>query len=197
MINLFKSGALALGLALLSVPAVSNAEVWDVDTSHSTLGFSVKHLMVSNTRGSFKKWSGTVDVDAKDPTKSKIDITADIASIDTDDAKRDEHLRAPDFFEAAKYPTLTFKSTKIVKAGKGYKVTGDLTIKDVTKSVTFNIEGPTKAVKDPWGGERMGLSVSGTINRDDFNVAKEQPGAVIGKDVVLSIDIELLKKKAA
>lgn len=197
MLNLIKFAPLALGVALLSIPTTAKAEVWDIDASHSTLGFSVKHLMVSNTRGNFKKWSGTVDFDEKDPTKSKIELTADINSIDTDDAKRDEHLKAADFFDAAKYPTLTFKSTKIVKAGKGYKVTGDLTIKDVTKSVTLTTEGPGKAVKDPWGGDRMGLTVSGTINRDDFNVAKDQPGAVIGKDVTLSIEIELLKKKAA
>lgn len=189
----------ALGLALLSVPAAASATTWEVDASHSRLGFSVRHLMVTNTRGHFKKWTGVIEIDDKDPTKSKVAIDVDVASIDTDDEKRDEHLRAPDFFDAAKFPKMTFKSTKIVKGGKGYKVTGDLTIKDVTKSVVLEIEGPAKAVKDPWGNEKSGAAVTGVINREDFglkwNAPLETGGVAVGKDVKLEIEVELLKKK--
>src|SRR5262245_44195869 len=129
---LLRFGApVAFGLALFSAPATASATTWEVDASHSRLGFAVRHLMVTTTRGAFKKWTGTIELDDKDATKSKVDISADIPSVDTDDEKRDEHLRSPDFFDAAKFPKMTFKSTKIVKAGKGFKVTGDLTIRDV------------------------------------------------------------------
>jgi polyisoprenoid-binding protein YceI len=141
-----------------------------------------------------------VEIDDKDPTKSKIEISADIASIDTDDEKRDEHLKSPDFFDAAKFPKMTFKSTKIVKGGKGYKVTGDLTIRDVTKTVTLDVEGPAKAVKDPWGGERSGVAATGVVKRADYglkwNAPLETGGLALGEDVKLEIEVELTKKKA-
>jgi polyisoprenoid-binding protein YceI len=200
MKSLFRFGApLAMGLALLSVPSAAHATGWDIDPTHSKLGFSIRHLMVSNVHGQFKKWTGTIEIDDKDPTKSKVEISADIDSIDTDDEKRDTHLKSPDFFDAAKFPKMTFKSTKIAKSGKGYKVTGDLTIKDVTKSVTLDVDGPAKAVKDPWGGERSGATVTGVVKRSDYglkwNAPLETGGVALGEDVKLEIEVELTKKK--
>lgn len=185
--------------AMIAAPAAAQASEWEIDASHSRVGFSVRHMMVSNTRGQFGKFSGTVALDDKDPTKSKIDITIDVDSINTADEKRDGHLKSPDFFDAAKFPKMTFKSTKIQKAGKGYKLTGDLTIKDVTKPVTLAVEGPAKAAKDPWGNIRSGVSATGKINRKDFgltwNAALETGGVAVGEDVTLEIEVELMQKK--
>jgi polyisoprenoid-binding protein YceI len=201
MKNMFRFGApIALGLVLSAVPTAAEATQWELDPSHSRIGFAVKHLMVSTTKGHFKKWGGVVDIDDKDPTKSKIEIEIDVASVDTDDEKRDEHLRNPDFFDVAKHPKMTFKATKIAKAPKGYKVTGDLTIKGVTKPVTLMIEGPAKPAKDPWGNERTGISGTGVINREDYgltyNAVLETGGVAVGKDVKLELEVEMIKKKA-
>lgn len=186
--------------ALVAVPALALAAPWEIDASHSRLGFSVRHMMVSNTRGQFDKFGGTIDLDDKDPTKSTVDLWIDTASINTADAKRDEHLRNADFFDVAKFPKMTFKSTKIEKLGADkYKVTGNLTIKDATKPVVLTVEGPAKAVKDPWGGMRTGATASGTLNRKDFkltyNSVLEGGGIAIGEEVKLDLEVELTAKK--
>lgn len=200
MKTLLRFGApLALSLGLLTVPGSASAETWEFDPGHSRVGFAVRHLMVSNVRGHFKKWAGTIELDDKDPTKSKVEVSIDVDSISTDDDKRDAHLKSPDFFDSAKFPKMTFKSTKITKDAKGYKVLGDLTIKDKTKPVTLVVEGPSKAVKDPWGNTKSGASVTGTINRKEFGLVWNMPleggGIAVGDDVKLEIETELLKKK--
>ena len=188
-----------LGLAI-GAPAFAETTGWDLDPSHSEVGFSVRHMMVSNTKGKFQKFSGALNLDEKDPTKSTVEVSVDVASIDTNDEKRDQHLRSPDFFEAEKFPQITFKSKSIKKAGKGFKVVGDLTMHGVTKEVTLDVESLSATVKDPWGNEKRGLVAKGKINRHDFKVswnkALDAGGVVVGDDVTLTIEAEFTKKKA-
>jgi polyisoprenoid-binding protein YceI len=194
------TGAAALALTV-AAPSIARADTWDIDQSHSHVAFSIKHMMVSNVKGSFEKFAGTVELDEKDPTKSTVAVEIDTASIRTADEKRDAHLKSADFFDSEKYPKMTFKSTKVQKLGKDkLKVTGDLTIKDVTKPVVLTVEGPAKPVKDPWGGTRSALTATGAIKRKDFNLtwnkALETGGVVVGDDVKLELEVELLKKPA-
>ena len=196
---MFNRALLALPLAFaVSAPAVASASTWSVDASHSNVGFKVRHMMVSNTRGQFDKFEGTVELNDKDITKSKVNVSIDAASVNTENKKRDDHLRSPDFFNVAKFPKLTFVSTKVQKAGSGLKVTGNLTIHGVTKSVVLEVEEITNAVKDPWGMTRRGLTASTKINRKDFglgwNKALETGGVVVGEEVKISLEIELIKK---
>lgn len=185
-------------IATLALPTLSLASTWNIDPEHSNIGFKVRHLMVSNVRGSFEKHTGTVDINDKDITKSKVRISIDTASINTSVKKRDEHLRSPDFFNVAKFPTMTFVSKKVVKAGKDrLKVTGDLTIRGVTREVVLDVEGPSAESKDPWGTIRRGASASTTINRKDFgltwNKALETGGVVVGDEVTIGLEIEMVK----
>ena len=190
--------------ALTTVTLVAGnamADEWTVDPSHSSVQFSIKHMMVSTVRGKFQKLSGTVNLDEKDPTKSSIEVTIDATSIDTGEPKRDAHLKSADFFDVAKYPTLTFKSSKIEKAGKGkFKVTGDLTMHGQTRPVTLAIDGPTGAVKTPWGSLTRGVSATGKLNRKDWglgwNKAIEMGGVMVGDEVQLQLDVELSPKQA-
>jgi len=173
------------------------ADTFKIEGSHTQSGFAVKHLMISTVRGEFGKTEGTLVLDPADVSKSTVDATIDATTIDTRDAKRDEHLRGPDFFEVAKFPKITFKSTKVEKAGEGtLKVTGDLTIRGVTKPVVLTVAGPTAEIKDPWGNTRRGLSATGKINRKDFGVSYG-PDAAIGDEVAITIDAELLKDQPA
>ena len=184
--------------AVLLVASAASADTaeWAVDPSHSHVGFSISHLVVSSVNGRFKDVSGKVGLDEADLTKSTVDLTIKVDSIDTDEPKRDEHLKSPDFFDSKKFPLLTFHATKIVKSGKGYKVTGDLKIKDVTKSVT--LDGTlSKAVTSPWNKQVRGAKFSGTLKRGDFglkwNKALEAGGVVVGEDVALDIALEINK----
>jgi len=189
----------ALAAAVLA-PALAWADVatWNIDTSHTEAGFSVRHLVISTVKGNFGKTTGTVKLDPADPSKSSVEATIDIGSVNTRNEERDKHLRSPDFFDVAKYPTMTFKSTKVEKAGDGLKVTGDLTIKAVTKPVVLTVAGPTGEVKDPWGNTRRGLQAKGKINRQDFGVTWSkviEAGPVVGDEVAIEIDAELVKAK--
>jgi polyisoprenoid-binding protein YceI len=184
----------------LSLPVLASAATWNIDPDHSSVGFKVRHLMVSNVRGSFDKHTGVVDINDKDITKSKVQVTIDTASINTNVQKRDEHLRSADFFDVAKYPTMTFVSKKVAKDGKGkLKVTGDLTLHGITKEVVLNVEGPTKESKDPWGNIRSGATASTKINRKDFglvwNKALETGGVAVGEEVAINLEIEMIKGK--
>jgi len=186
--------------AVVLAPALSWAEAatWNIDTAHTEAGFSVKHLVISTVKGSFGKTSGTVKLDEGDMTKSSVEATIDVGTITTRIEDRDKHLKSPDFFDAAKYPTITFKSTKIEKAGDGLKVTGDLTMKGVTKPVTLAVSGPTPAIKDPWGNARRGLQAKGKINRQEFGLTWSkavEAGPVVGDDIAIEIDAELVKAK--
>jgi polyisoprenoid-binding protein YceI len=180
----------------------ANAQVnWKVDASHSKLGFSVTHLMVSETEGKFKVYEGSVNSKSEmDFTDAKIEFSADVASINTEDEKRDGHLKSPDFFDAEKYPKITFKSTSMKPSAKSkttYILTGDLTMHGVTKKVTFTATGASKIVKDPYGNIKNGFKVSGTINRKDFgltwNMALEAGGVIVSEDVKIDLNIELNK----
>ena len=195
--KLILSAAVAV---LSSSPALAADYV--LDSSHSTAQFSVKHMMVSTVRGQFDKVSGTVSFDDKDPTKAKIDVAIEAKSINTREPKRDDHLRSPDFFDVAKYPTLTFTSTKVEKAEGGkFKVTGNLTMRGITKPVVLTSDAPTAAVKNPWGGEVRGIYATGKLNRKDWgltwNKALEAGGVLVGDEVTLTIDAELNVKPPA
>lgn len=188
-----------VGAALLAAsPAF--AETWVIDQGHSHVGFSVAHLVVTKTKGQFNEFSGEVNLDPKNITKSTVEVTIKTDSIDTNDEKRDGHLKSADFFDTAKYPTMTFKSTKVKSAGKDkLLVTGDLTLHGVTKPVTLTVEGPSKAVKDPWGNVKRAVSATGKLSRKDFgltwNKALETGGMVVGDEITLTIEAELNQKK--
>ena len=170
---------------------------WNIDTSHSTVGFSVRHMVFAKVNGRFKTFSGKLELDDADFTKSKVDVTIDVNSLDTHEEKRDGHLKSADFFDAATNPTMTFTSKKAEKVGsEGYTLTGDLTIRGTTKEVTLDVEYGGRG-KDPWGGERLGFQAKTTINRVDFglkwNQALEAGGVLVGEKVEIAIDLEAVK----
>jgi len=192
------SAALA---AVLAVSAAATTTTWQIDPQHTAAGFAVKHLMISTVRGQFKGVTGTVNWDDQDISKSTVDITIDANTVDTSEPKRDADLKSDKFFDVAKYPTITFKSKKIeqVSAGK-LKITGDLTIHGVTKEAVLDVEGPTPPVKDPWGNTRVAANATTKINRQDFgvkwNANMDGGGVVVGDDVAITIDLEMIKKAA-
>ena len=184
----------------LAFASIAGAATWNIDPAHSTAQFKVKHLMVSNVTGGFGKVSGVVNFDTADLTKSTIEATIDATTIDSGVADRDTHLKSPDFLDVATYPTITFKSKKVEKAGDGkLKVTGDLTIRGVTKEVVLDVDGPAASIKDPWGNTKSGASATTKINRQDFGVKWSKTidggGLVVSDDVTISIDVELVQKK--
>src|SRR6202051_1928693 len=165
---------------------------WQIDPAHSAAHFSVPHLMISNVRGEFTKLSGSAVINPADSSKSTVEVTIEAASINTREPQRDEHLRSADFFDVANHPTLSFRSTHVEALGAdNFKLTGDLPIRGVTRQVTFDVEGPTASVKDPWGNIRTGIAASAKINRKDFGVAfnalTETGGLVVGEEVKITI----------
>jgi polyisoprenoid-binding protein YceI len=190
--------AISALFAVLLVTGVASADSveWAVDPAHSHLGFSVSHMVVSSVSGRFKDVSGKVLLDEADLTKSSVDIVVKADSLDTDEPKRDEHLRSPDFFDTKKFPTLTFHSTKITRGGKGYKLIGDLKIRDVSKSVT--LDGTvSKSVLGMNNKEIRGAKFVGLIKRSDFglkwNKTLDKGGLAVGDEVTLDIQVELNK----
>lgn len=187
--------------SLLMMSATMAQVKWKVDASHSKLGFSVVHAMVSETEGKFKVFDGTAESKTEmDFTNAVINFSADVNSINTEDAKRDGHLKSPDFFDAEKFPTITFKSTGMKLDGKGktsYMLEGDLTMHGITKRVMFNAIGAAKTVKDPYGNIKNGFKVTGVISRKDFgltwNAALEAGGVMVSDEVTISLNIELNK----
>ena len=185
--------------AILAIPSIASASPWIIDVDHSNIGFKVRHMMVSNVKGDFARFSGNVDIDDKDLAKTKVDAVIETASINTGVAKRDEHLKSPDFFDVAKYPTMTFVSRKVKKEGLDkLKIYGQLTLHGVTKDVVLDVQGLNKSFKDPWGNIKRGASATTTINRKDYglvwNKAIESGGVMVGDEVNISLEIELLKK---
>jgi polyisoprenoid-binding protein YceI len=183
----------------LALPFAASASTWVIDPDHSNVGFKVRHLMVSNVRGSFDRHNGVIELDDKDITKSKVQVTIDTASINTTVQKRDDHLRSADFFDVAKYPTMTFVSRNIAAAGtNGLKVTGDLTLHGITREVVLDVEGLSGESKDPWGNVRRGATATTRIDRKDFglvwNKALETGGVVVGDEVLITLEIEMIKK---
>lgn len=186
-------------LAFLVLPLSALASTWILDPDHSAAQFKVRHLMISNVKGGFEKITGQLILDDKDITKSKVDVTIDVASVNTNIKKRDDHLRGPDFFDTAKFPSMTFVSTKVEKDGPDkLKVTGNLTIKGITKPVVLHVEGLTPEIKDPWGNVRRGASATTAINRKDFGVnwhKKLDTGVVVvGDEVAIQLEVEFIKK---
>ncbi|HXW01335.1 MAG TPA: YceI family protein [Anaerolineae bacterium] len=172
---------------------------WQIDSVHSFIQFSVRHLMISTARGRFEKFSGSVDFDENDPTTGTVDIHIDVASINTNEAQRDAHLRSPDFFEVDKYPTMTFKSKRIEKIGDRHgRIIGDLTIKDITKEVVLEAEY-AGTVKTPFGTTSAGASATAKISRKEWgltwNMALEAGGVAVSDEVKIEIELELVKQE--
>jgi len=178
-----------------STPAPALTE-WTLDASHSRIGFSVPHLVISEVEGDIKRWKGKVLLDEKNVQNSQVEFSAEAASIDTDNADRDKHLRGADFFDAEKYPEITFKSTKITKAGKGYKLQGNLTLRGVTRPVTLDAV-LSDAVTSPWGKQVRSAKITGQIKRQDYGInwskTMDKGGAVVGDNVTFDIKLELNK----
>lgn len=193
----------AAGLVgLLSLPACAGTTTWQIDPKHSSAQFAVTHLMISTVRGEFHQVNGTVVVDDSDLSKSSVNVTIDTSTVDTREPDRDKHLMSPDFFDVAKYPTMTFRSTKVESAGRGeLKVTGDLTIRGVAKQVVLEVTTPKPAIKDPWGLQRTAVSGSTKVNRQDFGVAwnktLDSGGVVVGDNVTITLDVEMVVPPAA
>ena len=173
---------------------------WNIDTTHSSVSFSVRHMVFAKVRGKFAKWTGQLDLDDQDLSKSKVDVTLEAASIDTNEAQRDGHLKSADFLDAEKFPQLTFKSRSVKTDGKDKAtVTGDLTIKGVTREVPLQVELSGRG-KDPWGNQRVGFTATGTVNRTDFglkwNQVLEAGGVLVGEKVEIEIELQAVEKKA-
>jgi len=171
---------------------------WSIDPAHSHVEFAVKHLMISTVKGRFGAVRGTVRTDEADPSKGQVEVEIDADSIDTKEAQRDAHLKSADFFDVEKFPKITFKSTRIDGVnGDSFTLTGDLTIHGVTRPVTLAVTSEGRG-KDPWGGERAGFSATGKIKRSEFgltwNQVLETGGFVVGDDIKISLDVELVKK---
>ena len=179
-------------------PAPGTVTTWKLDPAHSSAEFKVKHMMISNVKGSFSGLSGALQLDEADRTLSTVEASIDVSTISTGDAQRDGHLKSADFFDAEKFPAITFKSSNIDSAGgPDYEVTGDLTIRDVTKSVIFKVEDLSTPAKDPWGNQRIGLSATTKINRKEFglgwNAALETGGVLVGEDVTITLDVQFIQ----
>lgn len=174
---------------------------WEIDPAHSSAGFSIRHMMIAKVHGGFTRLSGSLSLDRADPSKSSVEAIIDAASIDTREAKRDEHLRSGDFFDVAKYPTIAFRSKRVNQKGEGqYQVVGDLTIHGVTQEVALDVEGLDSEMKDPWGNVKIGASASTKIKRKDFglswNAALEAGGVLVGDDVSIALDLQFTQKNA-
>lgn len=169
---------------------------YDFDPTHSSVAFVARHLMFTKVRGQFAKWGGSLELDLEDLTKSKVSVEIDVASIDTNEEKRDGHLRSGDFFDVEKFPTMTFASKRIEKSGDHYKLIGDLTIKGTTREVSLDttFEGTQK---DPWGGDRVAFSAATKVLRKDWglnwNVALEAGGVLVGDQIEIVLDIQAKK----
>ena len=176
----------------------TTTSTWNIDPAHSSAEFKVKHMMISNVKGKFSGISGKLVLDESDATRSTIEAEIPLATLSTQDDQRDAHLKSADFFDAEKYPTMSFKSTQVTPDGDGgYKVTGDFTLHGVTKQVTFSVDGPSAPGKDPWGNTRIGLTATTKINRKDFglnwNAALETGGILVGEEVHITVEAEFIK----
>jgi polyisoprenoid-binding protein YceI len=185
-------------LLLLSTAPV-RAAIWEIDPARSRVQFTIRHMVLSDVPGEFKRLNGAVDWDPQSPAQAKIDVTIEAASVDTRNAKRDAHLRSSDFFEVEKHPNITFRSTRVEPAGNGkLRITGDLTIRGVTKSVTLAVDGPQPQGKDAQGRVRVGATATTRINRKDFGLLWNRPfdagGLVLADEVSIRLTVELVRK---
>jgi polyisoprenoid-binding protein YceI len=183
---------------LLLVPATTWAVDYQIDPAHSAAQFAVRHMMISNVKGEFTKVSGKVSFDPQNLAASSVEAVIDATSLSTREPQRDTHLKSPDFFDVAKFPTLTFKSKQIYRANGQLMMKGDLTMRGVTKEVVMTVDGPTAEIKDPYGNLRIGASATAHVNRKDWglnwNGALEAGGVVVGDEVTITIDMEAMRK---
>lgn len=184
-------------MSTFATPTVS-VSTWNLDPVHSHAEFKVKHMMISNVKGQFKNLSGTLVLDEAEISKSKVEASIEASSIDTRDSQRDAHLKSADFFDAEKFPTLSFQSDRVAQVVEGeLTVSGDLTIHGVTRNVVFSVEGPTASTKDPWGNTRIGLSATTKINRKDFgltwNATLETGAILVGEEVTITLELQFVK----
>ena len=191
---------IASSIALLTgLSALAETSTWNIDPAHSTAQFTVRHLAISNVTGNFTKVTGSVVLNEKDITQSQVSASIDVSSVDTRVEARNKDLKSPNFFDVEKYPTIEFKSKRIVSGGGKLQVIGDLTIHGTTREVTLDVDGPTPELSDPWGNSRRGISATTTINRRDFNLTYNNllktGEAVVGDNVKIQIDAEMVKKK--
>ncbi|WP_426752768.1 YceI family protein [Myxococcus sp. Y35] len=173
---------------------------WNIDTTHSGIHFSVRHMVIAKVRGSFRKFSGAVSLDEQDVTSSSVAVTIETGSIDTGVEQRDNHLRSPDFFDVEKFPSIRFKSTKVEKtSGNGLKVTGDLTIRDITREVVLEAE-QLGVGKDPWGNVKAAFEAKTSVDRRDFgltwNQALETGGVLVGEKIEIALEVQAVKAQA-
>lgn len=195
--------AVIVGLTVgLSLPAGAATSTWQIDPQHSSAQFAVRHLGLSTVRGAFSKLSGTMIRDDQDITNSSVEVTIDVNTVDTREPDRDKDLRSERFFDVAHFPTMTFKSKKVEQVAPGkLRVTGDLTIRGTTREVTLDVDGPTAPVKDPWGNQRLAATATTKINRQDYgvkwNAKLDNGGVVVGDEVNITLDVEMIQKAAA
>jgi polyisoprenoid-binding protein YceI len=192
-------GIVSVIALLASLSALAQTSTWNIDPAHSTAQFTVRHLAISNVTGNFTKVTGSVVLNEKDITQSHVSASIDVSSVDTRVEARNKDLKSPNFFDVEKYPTIEFKSKRIVNDGGELQVIGDLTIHGTTREVTLDVEGPTPELSDPWGNSRRGISAATTIDRKDFNLVYNNllktGEAVVGDSVKIQIDAEMVKKK--
>lgn len=171
---------------------------YQIDPSHSSATFSVKHMMIAKVHGAFEKMSGTLNYDSSSPLGTQVQLEIEAASINTREAQRDTHLKSADFFDVEKYPKITFQSQSFEKTSDGFKVVGDLTIHGVTNKVTLDMESPSAEMKDPWGNTKMAVSGTTKIKRKDFgltwNAALEAGGVLVGDEVSIQLDVQFVKQ---
>ena len=195
--------AVVAGMAVgFSLPAWSATSIWQIDPQHSSAQFAVRHLGLSTVRGAFSKLNGTMVLDDQDITKSSVEVTIDVNTVDTREPDRDKDLRSERFFDVAHFPTMTFKSKKVEQVAPGkLRVTGELTIRGTSREVTLDVDGPTAPVKDPWGNQRLAATATTKINRQDYgvkwNAKLDNGGVVVGDDVNITLDVEMIQKPSA
>lgn len=183
-------------VVMLAASAVAEVQNWQIDPNHTAAQFSVRHMGISTVRGAFTKVSGSAQYDPSDPSKTSVEATIDTASVDTRVSMRDNDLKSPNYFDVAKFPTITFKSKAVEPAGEGkLKITGDLTIHGVTKPVELDVDGPSAPVSDPHGNTHVGASASTRVNRTEFGVGTTNP--MVGEEITITIDVELVRPAAA
>ena len=195
--------AVIVGMTVgLTLPAGAATSTWQIDPQHSSAQFAVRHLGLSTVRGAFSKLSGTMVRDDQDIMNSSVEVTIDVNTVDTREPDRDKDLRSERFFDVAHFPTMTFKSKKVEQVAPGkLRLTGELTIRGTSREVTLDVDGPTAAVKDPWGNQRLAATATTKINRQDYgvkwNAKLDNGGVVVGDDVNITLDVEMIQKPAA
>jgi polyisoprenoid-binding protein YceI len=193
-LHALRSTAFLVAASLVAAVGSAQTSTWKIDPVHSGIEFRVLHLGVSHVSGSFSKVTGVVQLDDKEISHSKVDASVDVSTLNTQEPKRDDHLKSPEFFNLAQFPAITFKSTSLSKVGDKLQLTGDLTLAGVTKSITLTVDGPAAPQKGMGGAIVSGFSATGTLSRKDFNFGQKYVAPMLGDDVTFTIDIEMDKQ---